>query len=110
MSQYPLPSTDSNTFTVYSINPCPYCRKAKQLLTENQEQFNIVDCNDYKKNDRENFLAFIHKLTQSNHSTFPIVFHGDKFIGGFDKLSIYYEDIKSTKNLINKQLVETDDF
>ena len=108
MSSYPLPSTDSNIFTVYSINPCPYCIKAKQLLTDNLVQFNVIDCNDFKKNNRDNFLKFIHELTQSDHKTFPIIFHGNKFIGGFDKLTIYYEEIKKIKQ--NQPLIATDDF
>ena len=34
-----------------------------------------------------------------------MIFHNDKFIGGYDKLCIYYEEYK-----LNKQLVETDNF
>lgn len=102
---YPLPSTDPNVWTVYSINPCPYCRKAKQLLTDEKENFIVIDCNDYRKNERENFLLFIHELTKSDHKTFPIIFHENKFIGGFDKLCVYYEEYKA-----NKPLTITEDF
>ena len=102
---FPTPSNETNTWTVYSINPCPFCRKAKELLTMNRENFTLIDCNDYKKNNREAFLQFIHELTKTDHKTFPIIFHGEKFIGGYDKLCIYYGEYK-----LNKELVETNDF
>jgi glutaredoxin len=101
---FPLPD-ETNAWTVYSINPCPYCRKAKELLSINEEQFTLINCNDFKKNHREDFLQFIHELTQTDHKTFPIIFHEGKFIGGYDKLCVYYEEYKK-----RKQLVETDDF
>jgi glutaredoxin len=103
-TKFPLPNV-SDIWTIYSINPCPYCRKAKELLTTQGEKFALINCNDYKKNNREEFLQFICDLTQTEHKTFPIIFHEGKFIGGYDKLCIYYEDHK-----MRKQLVETDDF
>ena len=50
--------------------------------------------NDYKKNNREAFLEFINQLTQTEHKSFPIIFHNDKFIGGYDKLCTYYEEYR----------------
>ena len=102
---YELPSTDKNVFTVYSIKPCPYCKKVKQLLKDKGEQYNVINCNEYRKNNRDDFLKFINELTQTDHKTFPMVFHGTKFIGGFDKTSIYFEQLESIKNM-----KEVDDF
>ena len=95
----------SDIWTIYLINPCPYCRKAKELLTIEGEKFTLINCNNYKKNNKEEFLQFICDLTQTDHKTFPIIFHKGIFIGGYDKLCIYYNDYKT-----RKQLVETNDF
>jgi glutaredoxin-related protein len=47
----------------------------------------------------------MYDLTQADHKTFPMIFHEGKFIGGYDKLCVYYQDYK-----MRKQLVEITDF
>lgn len=103
-TKFPLPNV-FDCWTIYSINPCPYCRKAKELLTAENEKITLINCNDFRKNNREEFLKFIHELTQTDHKTFPMIFHEGKFIGGYDKLCIYYQEHK-----MRKQLIETSDF
>jgi len=102
--EIPLPSTNANSFTIYSISSCPYCTKVKELLEK--ENPIIINCDEYRKNDRETFLKIMDGLTGLEYRTFPMVFHGTKFIGGYDNSVIYYKQI--IKEMI--EITEVDDF
>lgn len=67
--------------TIYSKPNCPYCEKAKYLLTQKDipfEDINIMDNIDYIK-----------KLRDMDLMTVPQIFLGDKLFveGGYDGLS-----------------------
>ena len=52
-------------FTVYSKSGCNNCTKVKTLLKDKNLIFNIVECDDYLIEDKENFLLFIKELSDS---------------------------------------------
>ena len=95
--EFENPST--NYFTVYSKSGCPFCLNIKNLLKEKKIEFNIIDCDEYIIEDKENFLLFIKKLSQRDIKQFPIIFHKGTIIGGYteaknfiDKLFFSFED------------------
>lgn len=74
--------------TIYSKNNCPWCVKAKALLTEKQliyKELNI-DNGDYTKDDLRNLVGPDKALTVPQ-----ILFHG-KLVGGYEDLLTYMED------------------
>jgi glutaredoxin 3 len=58
---------------------CPYCQRAKSLLTEKQVIFDEINVDDDAK-FREEMTA------RSNRNTVPQIFIGDKHVGGCDDL------------------------
>ena len=82
-------------FTVYSKSGCPNCLKVKTLLKEKNLVFNVIDCDEYLIEDKENFLLFIEDLIKKSCRVFPIIFNDTNFIGGFDE----------TKEFIDKTLL-----
>lgn len=64
---------------IYSTSYCPYCVRAKDLLTRKGLSFTeiLVD-NDEQK--REEMVA------RSNRMTVPQIFIGEQHIGGYDDL------------------------
>ena len=65
---------------VYSKDYCPYCVKAKNLLTKKGIAFEEIDItNDSKK--QEEMLA-----KAEGRRTVPQIFINDKSIGGYDDL------------------------
>ena len=65
---------------VYSKDYCPYCVKAKNLLTKKGVAFEEIDItNDLKK--QEEMLA-----KAEGRRTVPQIFINDKSIGGYDDL------------------------
>lgn len=86
-------------FTVYSKSGCPSCSSVKKLLKDKNLLFNVVDCDDYIIEDRENFLLFVKDLTQKDIKQFPIIFHESDFIGGYNE----------TKEYINKLIISFED-
>lgn len=71
-------------YTIYSKSGCPYCDKAKSVLKN--DNFNVIDCDLYLVDNKEEFLQFIKELAQKEHRTFPMIFHNNTFIGGYSDL------------------------
>ena len=90
-----------NEFTIYSKSGCPNCKKVKEILQNNSSKFTIVDCDEYLINYKTDFLNFITELSNRDWRSFPIVFEGDKFIGGF---------IDTKEYIRNKKLFDTNNF
>ena len=65
--------------TVYTSDWCPYCRRAKDLLTQKHVVFSEINVDDEPK-FREEMIA------RSNRRTVPQIFIGDKHVGGCDDL------------------------
>lgn len=65
--------------TVYTSHWCPYCQRAKQLLTQKNVVFSEINVED-EPNLREEMSA------RSSRRTVPQIFIGDKHVGGCDDL------------------------
>ncbi len=89
-----------NGFTIYSKSGCHGCSKLKTILNNKNLIFNMIDCDEYLIEERENFLSFIQSKIGKPYKIFPVVFYNGKFIGGYvetldfiDKLLLSFEDI-----------------
>jgi glutaredoxin 3 len=65
--------------TVYMSEWCPYCRRARDLLTGKNVKISEINVEDDLK-FREEMIA------RSNRRTVPQIFIGDKHVGGCDDL------------------------
>jgi glutaredoxin 3 len=65
--------------TLYVSDWCPYCQRAKGLLTQKNVAFSEINVEEDVK-FRDEMIA------RSNRRTVPQVFIGDKHIGGCDDL------------------------
>ena len=65
--------------TVYTSHWCPYCQRAKQLLTQKNVVFSEINVEDEPKL-REEMIA------RSSRRTVPQIFIGEKHVGGCDDL------------------------
>ncbi len=65
---------------IYGTKICPYCRNAKQLLTQKGLSYEeiLVDENPVKREEM---------MTRSGRRTVPQIFINGQSIGGFDDLS-----------------------
>jgi glutaredoxin 3 len=67
------------TVTLYTSGWCPYCQRAKGLLTQKNVVFDEINVEDDDK-FREEMIA------RSNRRTVPQIFIGDRHVGGCDDL------------------------
>ena len=67
--------------TVYTTQYCGYCRSAKALLTRSGVPFREIDLTD-----DDDALEAVKRRT--GHFTVPLVFVDDRFVGGYDDLSV----------------------
>jgi glutaredoxin len=67
-------------FRVFSKTNCGYCTKAKSLLEESGEHYEVIEEFD---------VEAIKRVT--NHKTFPFIFKDNTFLGGFTELSKYLD-------------------
>ena len=65
--------------TVYVSDWCPYCQRAKGLLTQKNAAFNEINVDDDAK-FREEMIA------RSSRRTVPQIFIDDRHVGGCDDL------------------------
>jgi glutaredoxin 3 len=76
---------------IHSKSGCSYCVKAKEFMTTNnipyEEIYYDADSEDYQ--DKKDEL-----LSRTNHKTFPQIFVGDTFIGGYTELISSYSTLK----------------
>lgn len=96
-----IPSNISTIYTIYGKKDCEYCDKIKDFFATKFVKTRKVVVRYYDidelikskiiKNYREfleNMKPFIH-----NHSTVPIIFANDQFIGGYDSFMELYKKI-----------------
>ncbi len=70
---------DAQRVVVYSKDGCPYCVRAKELLTSKNIKYQVIDVTG-KQEERE----ALHERTGSK--TVPQIFIDDVFIGGCTEL------------------------
>lgn len=85
----------SKAVTIYTIDNCPYCSRAKTLLGARKIEFTEVKVN----RDDECTRADLEE--RSGLKTFPQIFFGNHPIGGFRDLQRIDEE-QNLKELINK--------
>lgn len=69
--------------TIYTLNYCPFCKKAKKILRENNIPFNEIDITA----DEETQTPLVaDKLKINGEITFPQIIIGDEQIGGCSDL------------------------
>ena len=69
--------------TIYTKTGCPYCSRAIQLLANNNIYYKEYQLNPSQSNytEKRNKL-----FRESGHYSFPIVYFGNKLIGGCSEL------------------------
>jgi len=67
--------------TVYTMDFCPYCERAKKLLKERGVAYKEVRVAE------DDDAAWDELYKRSGMKTMPQIFAGDKLIGGFTELS-----------------------
>ena len=78
---------DNNDILIYSKNKCPYCVKAKNLLTS----LNIEFKETCLEPGNDNYNETVDMLKQKyNHKTFPFIIVKNIFIGGYSELEHAY--------------------
>jgi glutaredoxin len=69
---------------MFSKKGCPYCLKARQLLKQYNIKYSEIELDPNSNNytqQRNKLFSF------SNQYTFPIIYNGEKLIGGYSELS-----------------------
>jgi hypothetical protein len=90
----PFRTPSNKEFTIYSKSGCRNCNKVKNMLILNNIPFNVIDCDEYLIERKEEFLLFIQELTSREWKTFQIVFKSNAhFIGGFTDTQVYLEEL-----------------
>ena len=80
--------TQKTDITIYTLDYCPYCMKAKIFFEEHGIEYKEISCED----DEDNFRI---KLTKEYNlpelATFPQIIINGKNIGGYSDLIDKYE-------------------
>lgn len=83
-------NTNDNTYLIFGISTCGYCKKTLSYMEENNLQYKYYVMDKYY----EIFIPILDKLIDLSydlkinpeHRTFPVIFYNKKFIGGYSDL------------------------
>ena len=73
---------------IHTKNLCKYCILSKSFLDEKNIPYTIVNYDPLTENYEEIKNTLMNK---TNHKTFPQIFVGETFIGGYSELISMYE-------------------
>ncbi|OPL09957.1 MAG: NrdH-redoxin [Firmicutes bacterium ML8_F2] len=68
---------------VYALSTCPWCKKVKKLLKDNNIEFDFIDVDLAQGEEQQKALAEIEELT--GRRSFPVTVINDQVIQGFKK-------------------------
>jgi glutaredoxin 3 len=71
--------------TVYSKDGCKYCTKSKTLLTDNKIPFTEIKMDPDHESYQDERSILLDKT--NGHTTFPFIFIGTEFLGGYTELN-----------------------
>lgn len=69
--------------TIYTLDYCPYCKKAEKLLQEKGLKYKKIDISSNEEEYRKKLGEY---YNIKGHVTVPQIIVGDKRIGGCDDL------------------------
>jgi glutaredoxin len=79
-------TTNPKKWVIYSLNGCPYCEKAKELLRERNIGYDYIEFDSLDDQKKKAITQEIDKV-KPGFRTYPRIFNGTKFIGGYSDLS-----------------------
>ena len=97
--EFPIPK--KGQITVYSKSGCINCTKVKTLLKEKGLEFNIIDCDEFILENKDEFLTFIKNIIGKEYRMFPMVFRNSEFIGGYNETVSYFTSIEDDTLVFN---------
>ncbi len=80
-----------NDIEIYTLPDCPFCIKAKTLLTKNGLKYNEHDISDDEEKKREELKK---KFNLSERATVPQITINNKYVGGYSQLKDLFESEK----------------
>lgn len=81
----------SSPVVIYSKSVCKFCVMAKEFFKEHQIPYQEIML-DPKSNEYADQVSDL--LERTNHTTFPYIFVGDEFIGGYTDLMTAYNTLR----------------
>ena len=66
---------------VFSLSTCPWCKKVKKLLDDNQVQYDVVEVDLAQGDEQKKALEEVEKLT--GRRSFPVTVIDDQVIQGY---------------------------
>ncbi len=74
---------------VYALSTCPWCKKVKQLLDENNVEYTAQDVDLMTGQEQQDAVSQVEKLTGKR--SFPVTIINEKVIAGYKEAEIIEE-------------------
>lgn len=88
-----FPQPQKGTITIYSKSGCIMCTKVKNLLNDKKLDHEVIDCDEFILENKEEFLEFIKLTIGKEYKMFPMVFYNQQFIGGYNETLQYLTNL-----------------
>jgi len=86
---------DKTLISIYSKSNCKNCNIIKDIFNEYNIKYIEINCDEYLRLDREEFIKQMNILLKTNIDTiiqFPIVFDKETLIGTYDQTIQYIKN------------------
>jgi glutaredoxin len=87
----PFPKPIVNMINIYSKKESNICSKIQSLLEKENINYNIINCDEFLVDRKNEFIKFIKQLSNQEFNSIPMVFAGRLFIGGYNEVKTYIE-------------------
>lgn len=74
---------------VYALSTCPWCKKVKKLLDDENVEYDVVDVDLLSGQEQQDAVKEVENLTGKR--SFPVTVINDKVISGFKQEEILEE-------------------
>ena len=87
MSRFGFSNKGKDTWLIYTLDGCPYCTMAEDLLQKNGQQFTSKE----GKHHLSEMKRDLKRTGHADHSTYPKIFRNNEFFGGYGELKNLFE-------------------
>ena len=88
-----IPRLNAQGVTIYSKSACKFCVLAKEFFDRHKIGYTIVYLNREENNEEYDQIVDA-LLSQSSQQSFPFIFIGESFLGGYTELENAYNTLR----------------
>ena len=76
--------SESQSWTIFTLSTCMWCKKAKSYLTDKGIKYRYVDVDKIDPSEKSKILTYLRENYKPERISYPFVVCDDKFVVGYN--------------------------